>query len=233
MAVCKAAPEVDVAIVIVRDDLPGGDALVAYVKLAADANASAMNEQAVKAAMRASIPAYMVPKHFVLVGSFPMTPNLKVDRKQLPVPPAAAAAAPPATVAAAAAAAEAKVSADPAAPERQQKAPKKRGFWRSLGHALATPYREIAEASERIAAAEARDAAVQRVEEAVAALAGLDTAAGIDAASRRRIEAAAAQALAAVGSKKVVTTKGAAAVQRPAGAAPAAAPAATPVAADD
>merc|ERR1740138_1457490 len=155
MAVCKAAPEVDVAIVIVRDDLPGGDALVAYVKLAADANASAMNEQAVKAAMRASIPAYMVPKHFVLVGSFPMTPNLKVDRKQLPVPPAAAAAttatvavavAPPATVAAAAAAAaEVQVSADPVAPERQQKAPKKRGFWRSLGHALATPYREIAE----------------------------------------------------------------------------------------
>merc|ERR1740138_1498540 len=158
MAVCKAAPEVDVAIVIVRDDLPGGDALVAYVKLAADANASAMNEQAVKAAMRASIPAYMVPKHFVLVGSFPMTPNLKVDRKQLPVPPAAAAAT-TATVTV--------TVAPPATPERQQKAPKKRGFWRSLGHALATPYREIAEASERIAAAEARDAAVQRVEEAV------------------------------------------------------------------
>merc|ERR1719331_3583538 len=118
-----------------------------------------------------------------------MTPNLKVDRKQLPVPPAAAAAttatvtvAPPAT-AAAAAAAEAKVSTDPAAPERQQKAPKKRGFWRSLGHALATPYREIAEASERIAAAEARDAAVQRVEEAVAALAGLDAPAAVPVAA--------------------------------------------------
>merc|ERR550537_1869583 len=136
-----------------------------------------------------------------------MTPNLKVDRKQLPVPPAAAATGTAAAPATAAAAAEAEVSVDPAAPERRQKAPKKRGFWRSLGHALATPYREIAEASERIAAVEARDAAVQRVEEAVAALAGLDAATGTDAASRRRIEAAAAQALAAVGSKKVVTTK--------------------------
>jgi len=144
--ICKKAPQVEVAIVIVRDDLPGGDALVAYVKLAE--GGAAVDVEVVKAAMRASIPAYMVPKHFETLAAFPMTPNLKVDRKKLPKPtmgkPAAVVVAPPAPPAAATPTERA------VSPNNQPAMVKKRGFWRRLGHTFATPFREISEVSDQI-----------------------------------------------------------------------------------
>jgi len=210
--ISKKAPQVEVAIVIVRDDLPGGDALVAYVKLnEADASA-AIDVEAVKVAMRASIPAYMVPKYFEIVTAFPMTPNLKVDRKQLPKPSTTAAAAPAVAAIPTAAAAVVKVAEAPS-----RIAPKKRGFWRRVGHTLAIPFREIADVSEQIKDMETREEAQRRmVAERDAAMIAISKSVAdmqllveegrieVNAQTRRRMETVAGQALALAGSQKTV-----------------------------
>jgi len=74
------------AAVIVREDRPGDARLVAYVIPAQ----STIDESALRTHLRAALPEYMVPRHFVALGSFPTTPNGKIDRKALPAPAAAA-----------------------------------------------------------------------------------------------------------------------------------------------
>jgi len=69
------------AVVLAREDVPGDKRLVAY--LTADGE---VNEDAMRRHLGVSLPDYMVPSHFVTLQSFPLTPNKKVDRKQLPRP---------------------------------------------------------------------------------------------------------------------------------------------------
>ncbi len=89
------------SVVIAREDTPGVVQLVGYVL-----TDGAFDESALRKQMLASLPDYMVPRHFVTLDAFPLTPNKKVDRRALPAPvlgqaavPADAATAAPATAA--------------------------------------------------------------------------------------------------------------------------------------
>lgn len=69
---------------VVVQDSPTGKALVAFV--VADDEASAWSEwrETLKAALKAQLPDYMVPLHWVQLQGLPLNANGKVDRKALP-----------------------------------------------------------------------------------------------------------------------------------------------------
>lgn len=67
-------------VVVLREDTPGDQRLVGYYVPHADAP----EESALKDWMRAKLPEYMVPSHFAALDAMPLTPNGKIDRKQLP-----------------------------------------------------------------------------------------------------------------------------------------------------
>lgn len=77
-------PDVREAVVIAREDVPGDVRLVGYL-IAADA-AAPPPAKGLKDYLRERLPEAMVPSAFVVLESFPQTPNRKIDRKALPAP---------------------------------------------------------------------------------------------------------------------------------------------------
>lgn len=77
----EEVPSIQQAVVIPREDTPGDVRLVAYLRGEA-------SDAALRAHLAEHLPDYMVPRHFVTLDSFPLTPNKKVDRKALPKPAA-------------------------------------------------------------------------------------------------------------------------------------------------
>jgi amino acid adenylation domain-containing protein len=75
-------PDIQQAIVIVREDQPGNKQLVGYVI----ANPETVNSATLRSYLQQSLPDYMVPMAVVVLASLPLTPNGKVDRQALPVP---------------------------------------------------------------------------------------------------------------------------------------------------
>jgi len=86
----SAQPEVQSSVVLVREDVPGDQRLVAYCVGEDEDSARPAVAQTLSATMRerlrAVLPAYMLPSAFVWLDAWPLTPNGKLDRKALPAP---------------------------------------------------------------------------------------------------------------------------------------------------
>ncbi|MGD7392282.1 phosphopantetheine-binding protein, partial [Ralstonia pseudosolanacearum] len=75
------------AVVALREDAPGEPRLVAYyVSGEANVSSEAIEAQALREQLQASLPEYMVPAAYVRLEHLPLTPNGKLNRKGLPAP---------------------------------------------------------------------------------------------------------------------------------------------------
>ena len=72
---------IDQAVVIVREDTPGDQRLVAYLRTNTEISANELHEQ-----LSTDLPAYMIPAAFTVLDEMPLTSNGKVNRKALPAP---------------------------------------------------------------------------------------------------------------------------------------------------
>ena len=90
-----ALPGVREASVIVHEPAPGARRLVAYVAgdgASGDASvdgSGGITPDGLRAALRGTLPDYMVPSSFLVVDALPRTPNGKLDRRALPAPESA------------------------------------------------------------------------------------------------------------------------------------------------
>jgi amino acid adenylation domain-containing protein len=81
-------PEVQEAVIVAREDTPGEKRLVAYYSLST-LHASPDTESRpsdLRSFLSGRLPEHMVPAAYVLMESFPLMPNGKLDRKALPAP---------------------------------------------------------------------------------------------------------------------------------------------------
>jgi amino acid adenylation domain-containing protein len=81
-SVLRRHPAVRDTVVAVREDVPGDRRLVAYV--VPEEGDPPMDD--VRAALRAELPAYMVPSAWVTLDALPIGPSGKIDRRALPAP---------------------------------------------------------------------------------------------------------------------------------------------------
>ncbi|SEN19184.1 amino acid adenylation domain-containing protein, partial [Stigmatella aurantiaca] len=82
-AVLAKHPAVHEAVVVVREDGPGGARLVAYVTAHPG---QTVREDELRALLSGTLPEYMVPAAFMVLETLPVTQNGKVDRRALPAP---------------------------------------------------------------------------------------------------------------------------------------------------
>ena len=86
-------PALRQAIVVVHEETPGDQKLIAYLTLQGEAGPSGPSGPApellheLRALLRSRLPEYMVPARFVVLDTLPLTANNKIDRKSLPPPP--------------------------------------------------------------------------------------------------------------------------------------------------
>ncbi|MEU8806242.1 amino acid adenylation domain-containing protein [Streptomyces violaceoruber] len=87
-ALLATHPSVAQAVVLVREDTPGDQRLVAYLVPNRDIDADAVDSlgKAARAIAQDRLPGYMVPSAVLVVDRLPLMPNGKLDRKALPRP---------------------------------------------------------------------------------------------------------------------------------------------------
>ncbi|MET9296163.1 amino acid adenylation domain-containing protein [Streptomyces sp. NPDC003077] len=78
-----ARPAVGAACALVREDRPGDQRLIGYVTPDGDL---APDPEELRDALARTLPEHMVPNSVIVLDAFPLSPNGKLDRKQLPVP---------------------------------------------------------------------------------------------------------------------------------------------------
>ncbi|MBC5821272.1 MAG: amino acid adenylation domain-containing protein [Candidatus Eremiobacteraeota bacterium] len=83
-AALQARPEIHSAVVVVREDVPGEQILVAYVTVVPGASVAS---GALRHELGARLPSYMIPDAVVALGALPLNTNGKIDRSRLPPPP--------------------------------------------------------------------------------------------------------------------------------------------------
>ncbi|KAB8314800.1 amino acid adenylation domain-containing protein [Tolypothrix campylonemoides VB511288] len=81
-AVLNTHPQIEQAVVIAKEDIPGNKRLVAYV-VSSD---ESLTIYQIREFLKQKLPEYMVPSTFVFLDTFPLTPNGKIDRNALPTP---------------------------------------------------------------------------------------------------------------------------------------------------
>ncbi|TAF12220.1 MAG: amino acid adenylation domain-containing protein [Nostocales cyanobacterium] len=75
-------PQVQQAVVIVREDNPGNKYLTAYIV----SETETLTSSELRQFLKEHLPEYMIPSAFVTLKTLPLTPNGKVDRRVLPKP---------------------------------------------------------------------------------------------------------------------------------------------------
>ncbi|MDJ0903585.1 MAG: amino acid adenylation domain-containing protein [Xenococcus sp. MO_188.B8] len=81
-SVFNTHPQIQEAIVIAREDIPGDQRLVAYVV----PQSEQPHGSDLRSFLAERLPNYMVPSAFVFLDAMPLTPNGKVDHRALPAP---------------------------------------------------------------------------------------------------------------------------------------------------
>ena len=74
--------EVQESVVVVQEDVPGNQRLVAYIVLNAELSTSVSE---LSQFLKQKLPKYMVPSAYLLLDALPLTSNGKIDRRSLPV----------------------------------------------------------------------------------------------------------------------------------------------------
>ncbi|MBV8745204.1 MAG: amino acid adenylation domain-containing protein, partial [Xanthobacteraceae bacterium] len=78
--VIRSHPNVEESVVVVREDAPGDNKLVAYVR---PKSSCPELPTALRIALKERLPAHMLPSAFILLDAFPVTPNGKLDVEAL------------------------------------------------------------------------------------------------------------------------------------------------------
>jgi amino acid adenylation domain-containing protein len=85
-AVLSQYPGLEEILVMAREDIPGDQRLVAYIKVANSEQVP--NPRELRRFLQDKLPDYMVPAAFVFLDTLPFNPNGKLDRRALPAPDA-------------------------------------------------------------------------------------------------------------------------------------------------